>query len=51
MLFRSYHQSRRAAGDEALAAITVDQPLANGVLGKLVRVPDVLQVRLARLGD
>jgi len=47
----SYHQSRRAAGDEALAAITVDQPLANGVLGKLARVPDVLQVRLARLGD
>ena len=47
----SYHQSRRAAGDEALAAISVDQPLANGVLGKLERVPDVLQVRLARLGD
>ena len=47
----SYHQSRRATGDEALAAITVDQPLANGVLVKLAKVPDVLQVRLARLGD
>jgi len=47
----SYHQSRRAAGDEALAAITVDQPLTNGVLEKLARVSDVLQVRLARLGD
>ncbi len=48
----SYHQARRSVpGDEALAAITVDQALTNGVLGELQRVPDVLQVRLAYFGD
>jgi D-3-phosphoglycerate dehydrogenase / 2-oxoglutarate reductase len=47
----SYHQARLAApGREALAAITVDQPLTEGVLAALARVPDVLQVRLAYLG-
>ena len=48
----SYHQARLAMpGREALAAITVDQPLTDGVLRALERVPDVLQVRLAHLGD
>ena len=47
----SYHQSRRATGQEALAAITVDQPLTDGVRVRLERVPDVLQVRLADFGE
>jgi D-3-phosphoglycerate dehydrogenase len=48
----SYHQARRTVpGEEALAAITVDQPLTNGVLDELRRVPDVLDVRLANFGD
>jgi len=48
----SYHQARRAApGDDALAAITVDQALTNGVLEQLGRAPDVLDVRLAYFGD
>ena len=47
----SYHQARRdAPGQEALAAITVDQALTNGVLDQLGRIPDILQVRLADLG-
>lgn len=48
----SYHQARRSVpGTEALAAITVDQPLTNGVLEELRRVPDILEVRLAHFGD
>ncbi len=48
----SYHQARRATpGEGALAAISVDQELANGVLGELQRLPDVLDVRLASFGD
>jgi D-3-phosphoglycerate dehydrogenase len=48
----SYHQARRATpGEEALAAINVDQALTNGVLGQLQRLPDVLDVRLAHFGD
>jgi len=48
----SYHQARRATpGEEALAAIDVDQALTNGVLGELQRLPDVLDVRLAHFGD
>ncbi|MGH7568210.1 MAG: phosphoglycerate dehydrogenase [Gemmatimonadales bacterium] len=48
----SYHQARRALpGEEALAAINVDQTLTNGVLEELRRLPDVLEVRLARFGD
>ena len=47
----SYHQARRATpGEEALAAINVDQALTNGVLGELQRLPDVLNVRLAHFG-
>jgi D-3-phosphoglycerate dehydrogenase / 2-oxoglutarate reductase len=48
----SYHQARRTPpGDEALAAITVDQELTNGVLVDLERIPDVLQVRLVQFDD
>jgi D-3-phosphoglycerate dehydrogenase len=48
----SYHQARRAApGSDALAAITVDHPLTNGVLEELARAPDIVQVRLAHFGD
>jgi D-3-phosphoglycerate dehydrogenase / 2-oxoglutarate reductase len=48
----SYHQARLAVpGQEALAAITVDQPPSASVLRALEKVPDVLQVRLAQLGD
>jgi D-3-phosphoglycerate dehydrogenase len=48
----SYHQARRATpGEEALAAINVDQALKNGVLEELQRLPDVLDVRLAHFGD
>ncbi len=50
----SYHQARLAAppsGRDALAAITVDQALTSGVLAALGRLPDVLHVRLANLGD
>ena len=47
----SYHQARRAPGEEALAAINVDQALKNGVLEELQRLPDVLDVRLAYVGD
>ncbi|MGH7673423.1 MAG: phosphoglycerate dehydrogenase [Gemmatimonadales bacterium] len=48
----SYHQARRATpGQEALAAINVDQALTNGVLEELQHLPDVLGVRLAHFGD
>ena len=48
----SYHQARLAVpGQEALAAITVDQPPTDTVLRALERVPDVVRVRLAQLGD
>ena len=47
----SYHQARRSTpGNEALAAVTVDQALTDGVLEELRRLPDILQVRLADLG-
>lgn len=48
----SYHQARRATpGNEALAAITVDQAPTNGLLDQLARATDVLAVRLAYFGD
>jgi D-3-phosphoglycerate dehydrogenase len=48
----SWNQARGdAAGGEALAAITVDQPVADGVRVQLERLPDILQVRLANFGD
>lgn len=48
----SYHQARRATpGEEALAAINVDQALTNGVLEELQGLPDVLDVRLASFGE
>src|SRR5205823_6046272 len=48
----SYHQARVPfPGHDALAAITVDQPLMNGVLDELAKVPDIQLVRLANFGD
>ncbi|PYP45925.1 MAG: phosphoglycerate dehydrogenase [Gemmatimonadetes bacterium] len=48
----SYHQARVAfPGHDALAAITVDQPLLNGVLEELAQVPDIQLVRLVNFGD
>jgi D-3-phosphoglycerate dehydrogenase len=48
----AYHQARVAApGRDALAAITVDQPLTDGVREALARVPEVLDVRLVHFGD
>ncbi len=47
----SYHQSRRdRPGSEALAAIVVDEEPNGNVLGTLTGVPEVLEVKLARLG-
>ncbi len=48
----SYHQARVAfPGHDALAAISVDQPLTNGVLDALARVSDIALVRLVNFGD
>ena len=48
----SYHQARRSTpGDNALAAINVDQALTNGVVGKLQSLADVLDVRLVHFGE
>ncbi len=46
----SYHQSRRAVGgDEAMAAIVVDQAPASAVVASLSELADVLEVRHANL--
>ncbi|HYL55325.1 MAG TPA: phosphoglycerate dehydrogenase [Gemmatimonadales bacterium] len=48
----SYNQARVPfPGHDALAAITLDQPLTNGVLDELAKVPDIQLVRLANFGD
>ncbi len=48
----SYHQARVPfPGHDALAAITVDQPLTNGVLGEIAKLPDIQLVRLVNFGD
>lgn len=48
----SYHQARVAfPGHDALAAISVDQPLTNGVLDALAKVSDIALVRLVNFGD
>lgn len=44
-----YHQARLAAGGDALAAISVDGTLGPRVLEALRRVPEILDVRQARL--
>ncbi|MFW6078945.1 MAG: phosphoglycerate dehydrogenase [Gemmatimonadota bacterium] len=44
-----YHQARREAGGEALAAITVDGRLDSGTVDALRRVSEVLEVRQAQL--
>jgi D-3-phosphoglycerate dehydrogenase len=45
-----YHQARLQAGGEAIAAITVDERVDATVLEKLRALPEVLDVRQARLG-
>ena len=45
----SYNVARR--DNEALALIAVDQPPQAGLLQKLEALPDILEVRLANLGD
>lgn len=48
----SYHQARRSKpGDQALAAITVDEPPPLKVLEELRKVPDIQEVRLVHFGD
>jgi L-serine deaminase len=45
----AYHQSRRPAVPDALAAIAVDQPLPEAVLRRLGALPDVVDVRVVEL--
>jgi D-3-phosphoglycerate dehydrogenase len=40
-----YHQARLQAGGEALAAVSVDQPLDPEAVDRLVALPEVLEVR------
>jgi D-3-phosphoglycerate dehydrogenase len=47
----SWHQARGAVGGDALAAITVDQPVAAPVREQLEQLPDIRQVRFANFGD
>ncbi len=48
----SYHQARVAfPGHDALAAISVDQPLTNDELDALAKVSDIALVRLVNFGD
>lgn len=49
----SWHQARSGpgSGGEALAAITVDQSVANGVRIQLEQLPDLLEVRIAHFGE
>ena len=44
-----YHQARREAGGEALAAISVDGRLAANVIEALRKLPEILEVRQAQL--
>lgn len=43
-----YHQARRAAGGDALAVVTVDEPVADEVLEQLAGLPNVTGVRQVR---
>lgn len=48
----AYHQSRREPGGaEALATVVVDEVPSREVLARLEQMPDVLEVRVADLGD
>jgi D-3-phosphoglycerate dehydrogenase len=47
----SWHQARSATAGQALAAIAVDQSLADGVRDRLQQLPDILGVRIAHFGD
>jgi hypothetical protein len=44
-----YHQARRSAGGDALAAVSVDGRLAAAVLDELRAIPEVIEVRQAEL--
>jgi D-3-phosphoglycerate dehydrogenase len=44
-----YHQSRREAGGEALAAISLDDRLAADVMESLRQLPEILEVRQVQL--
>jgi len=46
-----YHQSRLAAGGEALAVLNVDAPLAPAVVADLRALPGVTDVRQVEIGD
>src|SRR6185437_9332503 len=46
-----YHQSRLAAGGEALAVLNVDAPLAAAVVGDLRALPGVTDVRQVEVGE
>ncbi len=49
----SWHQARAGAGGggEALAAIAVDQSVANSVRSQLEQLPDLIEVRIAHFGE
>jgi D-3-phosphoglycerate dehydrogenase len=46
----SWNQARRGSGGEALAAIAVDQSIANGLRTRLEQLPDLLEVRVVNFG-
>ena len=46
----SYHQSRLAQGGEALAAISVDDPVSPEVCRRLLELPDVLSATVVSFG-
>ena len=45
-----YHQARLEMGGEALAAISIDSPLAPPVLQRLVSLPEVIEVHQVEMG-
>lgn len=45
-----YYQSRRVVGGEALAVISIDDPLSNGIVEKLESGPDVVSAKVVDLG-
>jgi D-3-phosphoglycerate dehydrogenase len=47
----SWHQARNGVGGQALAAITLDQPVGDAVRQRIAALPDIVQVRLAYFGD
>jgi D-3-phosphoglycerate dehydrogenase len=45
-----YHQARLEAGGEALAAVSIDSPLAPEVLQRLATLPEVIEVHQVEMG-